>query len=152
MDGSGAPVKLAAGAILPAGNYTLSVTFTPKVGSNYAAPSTFTVSPELTVNRVDSTTTITTATPAARGHAVKVYVTVADAATPVGKVVALTGSITVTDSISHLTCTITSFPGGKGNCTITPPTQTTMSLTAVYPGDTNYNGSASTPPTSVSTN
>ncbi len=150
----GAPITLAAATMLPPGTYTLSVTFAPKVGSNYAAPSPYIVSPTLTVNPAGTTTTINTATPAAKGHKVTVYVTVADAETPVAKVAAMKGSITVTDSASGAQCTIASLSvAGKGSCTVDPGHQEpAMSLTAVYSGDTNYNGSASTPPTTVSTN
>jgi hypothetical protein len=95
-----------------------------------------------TVNKADTTTTITNAatlgsTPTVVGqtYAVNWSVTV----NPPGSVgAALTGNVTVTDGAANCTAAVSA-----GTCNITSTTAGAKTITATYAGDTNYNGSTS---------
>ncbi len=124
--------------VLAAGNYTLSVTFTPTLSIDYA-PSTATV--QLTVNPVGTTTTITkTSATMAKPLVVTVDFTVANGLTTTHEA---TGSVTVTAN-SGETCT-GKLAAGKGSCVLTFSTAGSAKLTAAYAGDSNNNASSSAP-------
>jgi hypothetical protein len=127
-----------AGTVLNAGpNQTLSVTFTPTSKSYKAATATV----PLTVNKVNTTTTITKATASkTNALAVTVSFTVAQAATIKTKP---TGGVTVTAS-SGETCTDAALASGKGSCVLTFSKAESTTLTATYAGDSNNDGSTST--------
>ncbi|MGA9530120.1 MAG: Ig-like domain repeat protein, partial [Terriglobales bacterium] len=122
--------------VLPAGSYTMGVTFTPTASKDYT---TATASVSLTVNPINTTTTITKASAASRTAplALTVSFTVANG---LGTKYA-TGSVTVTAS-SGETCTAT-LASGKGSCVLTTAVAESGTLTAVYAGDSNNNGSTS---------
>jgi hypothetical protein len=122
--------------VLPAGSYTMGVTFTPTANKDYP---TATASVSLTVNPTNTTTTITKATaPRATPLAMTVSITVANGLTATHDA---TGSVTVTAS-SGETCTA-SLTAGKGSCVLTTAVAESGTLTAVYSGDSNNNGSTS---------
>ena len=127
----------AAGKVLTAGLQSLSVKFTPTSTSDYT---TVTDDVELTVNPVNTTTTITknTPNPSNLGAAVTVDFSVVQAITNSTKP---TGTVTVNAS-SGQSCTGT-LSGGTGSCKITLNTAGSITLTASYPGDANNNSSVS---------
>jgi hypothetical protein len=137
---SGTPVAVKAGTVLAAaGTYTLSVAFTPNLNKDYT-PATGSV--QLTVSPASTTTTITNAT-AAKKNPLAVTVDFTVAQNPASKI-APTGSVTVSDSISGMSC-IGQLTKGAGSCTLTFTSAETATLTATYSGDSNNNASTSTP-------
>ncbi len=93
-----------------------------------------------TVNKADTTTTITADTPdpSVVGQPVTVSFTVTSTwGTP-------TGVVTVTDGT--VSCTA---PVAAGACVLTPTTAGAITLTATYGGDANFHGSSDTEPHSV---
>ena len=152
----------APGAGTPTGNVTVTdgtnsctgtvaagsclITFTAPSATSftatYAGDANFNASPASpsashTVNKADTTTTITSDTPdpSAIGGLVtfnySVAVTAPGAGTP-------SGNVTVSDGTNSCIGTV-----GAGSCTITLTTPGTTSFTATYEGDTNFNSSAS---------
>ena len=93
-----------------------------------------------TVNKANTTTTITSdsADPSAVGVAVTVQFTVTATAPGGGTP---SGTVTITESLSAATCNATV---AVGQCDITLPTAGASTLTATYGGDANYNGSLDT--------
>jgi hypothetical protein len=127
----------AAGKVLVAGTYTLSVTFKPANASDYSSA---TDSVTLVVNPVNTTTTINSnvPNPSMTGKAVTVHFTVTEAT----DYKAPTGSVTVNASTGE-SCT-GNLAAGSGSCKITFSTSGTRTLTATYSGDSNDNTSVST--------
>jgi LPXTG-site transpeptidase (sortase) family protein len=125
---------------------TCSITFTSYGSKNltvtYAGDTSFngstSTSASHTVNKADTTTSITSDTPdpSVVGQSVtvnySVAVTTPGAGTP-------TGNVTVSDGTSSCTGTV-----AAGTCSITFTSSGSKNLTATYAGDTNFNGSAST--------
>jgi hypothetical protein len=129
-----------AGKLLTVGSHTLSVKFVPTAIKNYTTVLATTVA--LDVTQAPTTTTITSAAAAnpLKPLVVTVNFGVAENA-PGGKV---TGSVTVTDSNTSLSCTGTlSAITGAGKCVIKFASAGTASLTAVYAGDANNSTSTS---------
>ena len=126
-----------AGKVLPAGNQTLSVTFTPTNTTTYA---TVTASVVLVVNPIDSAAAITATVPAAPVHGKATTIDFALTAAYLHP----SGSVTVTASTGE-TCTGTALANGKGTCKITFATAGARTLTAAYAGNGNYNPSTSAP-------
>lgn len=96
----------------------------------------------ITINKADSTTTITSVTPAATslvGQPITVSWTVAAKSPATGSP---TGTVTVTDGLGA-SCT---GAAPTGSCTFTPAatSPTTFTITATYSGDSNFNGSSGT--------
>jgi hypothetical protein len=95
-----------------------------------------------TVNKADTTTTITNAaslaaTPSVTGETVEIDWSVT--VNPPGSVgVALTGNVTVQAGSDSCTA-----PVSAGKCSVTFTTTGAKTITATYQGDSNYNGSAS---------
>ena len=124
-----------------AGSKTITATYNGD--SNFlASPASTSVSH--TVNKADTTTTITSDTPdpSVTGETVTFNVTVAAVAP--GAVVApttITGSVTVSDGGSN-SC-IAALTAGAGSCTIDFPAAGPYSMTGAYGGDLNFNGSTS---------
>jgi hypothetical protein len=106
----------------------------------------FTLSSGVTVVKADTTTTITSDTPdpSTIGQAVTINYSVAVVAPGSG---IPTGNVTVTDGTQSCTGTV-----AAGTCSIAFASGGAKSLTATYAGDTNFNGSASTPPTAHTVN
>ncbi len=130
--------KVTATTVLAAGNYTLSITFTPMLSKDYT---TATTSVPLTVNPITTTTTITkTSATKAAPLAMTVSFTVANGLTATHDA---TGSVTVTAS-SGESCTAT-LAAGKGSCVLTTSVAESGTLTAAYTGDSNDNVSTSAP-------
>jgi hypothetical protein len=127
----------AAGTVLTAGTYTLSVTFTPTDHTDYTKAI---ASVTLVVNPSGTTTTITSnlPDPSTTGKAVPVHFTV----TPATTHTAPTGSVTVNASTGE-SCTGT-LTGGSGSCSVTFNSKGARSLTATYSGDSNNKTSVST--------
>ena len=122
--------------VLPAGSYTMGVTFTPTASKDYTSS---TASVSLTVNPINTTTTITKViAPKATPLAITVSITVANGLTATHDA---TGSVTVTAS-SGETCTAT-LASGKGSCVLTTAVAESGTVTAAYAGDSNNNGSTS---------
>ncbi len=90
-----------------------------------------------TVNKGNSTTTITADTPdpSAVGASVTVSVTVSGAG------VTPTGTVAITGADSN--CNIT-LAGGSGSCNVVFNSTGVKTITATYSGDSNYNGSGDT--------
>jgi uncharacterized repeat protein (TIGR03803 family) len=127
----------AAGKVLSAGDQTLTVTFTP---SSTDAPNftDATTTATVPVSQAVTTTAIvgTTPNPSTAGKPVRVSVLV----TSPGKA---TGNVTVSAD-SGESCTIAKPSAtGTGSCSITITHSGTRTLTAVYAGDTNTQGSTS---------
>ncbi|PYV20749.1 MAG: hypothetical protein DMG24_21840, partial [Acidobacteria bacterium] len=103
--------------------------------SNYSVTST---NGTLTITQAPTTTTITSALPATSvvGQAYTVTVALASA----GGIPS--GSVAVDDG-SGATCTIL-LSNGSGSCSLTSATAGTKTLTAKYPGDTNFAASQGT--------
>ncbi|MBK9940225.1 MAG: Ig-like domain repeat protein [Kouleothrix sp.] len=89
------------------------------------------------VNKANTTTTITSDTPAPStvGQAVLVQYSVAVNAPGAGTP---TGNVTVSDGVDSCTATV-----ATGQCSITLTTAGARTLTATYPGDSNFNTSSS---------
>ncbi len=118
------------------GTHTITADYTPDPGF-LASSGTF----DLTVNKADTTTTITSDSPDPsvinEGYTVAVTVTVdaPGSGTP-------TGTVTVDDGDGN-SCVIT-LVGGSGSCVLTSTSQGTKTLTAIYGGDADFNGSSGT--------
>ncbi len=124
--------------VLAAGNYALSVSFTPTLSKNYT---TSTATVQVKENPVDTTNTITkTSATMAKPLVVTVDFTVANGLTTAHEA---TGSVTVTAN-SGQKCTGT-LAAGKGSCVLTLSTAGSETLTAAYAGDSNNNASSSAP-------
>jgi hypothetical protein len=97
----------------------------------------------VTVGKANTTTTINSDNPdpSVVGQSVTVTWTVAVSA-PGALGAPLTGNVTVSDGTDNCTA-----PVADGQCNITFTSAGAKSLTATYAGDTNYNGSSSTPAT-----
>ena len=115
--------------VLSAGSYTMGVTFTPTASKDYP---TATASVSLTVNPINTTTTITGTAPKTNPLKVTVSFTVSNGVTPV------TGStlVTVTAGTGQ-TCTGTV---SIGTCALTFVGLETTTLTASYRGTTTTPG------------
>ena len=126
----------AAGKVLTAGTQTLSVTFTPTDHVDYSS-ATDTVT--LVVNKVDTTTTITSnvPNPSTHGKPVLVHFTV----TAATNYKAPTGKVTVNASTGE-SCSGT-LVSGSGNCSVTFSAAGSTTLTATYAGDNNNSSSVS---------
>lgn len=120
-----------------AGFKTISASYTGDI--NYGASATAGASH--TVNKADTTTTITNAAALAsptlvgQSYAVNWSVTV-NAPGAVGA--ALTGNVTVSDGTDSCTAAVSA-----GTCNLTSTTLGAKTITATYAGDANYNGSTS---------
>lgn len=99
-----------------------------------------------TVNKAGATTTIASdlPDPSVVGEAVAVAYTVVANAPGAGTP---TGNVTVSDGTVSCTGTV-----AAGSCSLTFTTTGAKSLTATYAGDSNFNGSASTPATAHTVN
>ena len=126
----------AAGKVLTAATQTLSVLFTPTDHVDYSS-ATDTVT--LVVNKVDTTTTITSNTPnpSLQGKAVLVHFTVTSAT----NYKAPTGKVTVNADTGE-SCTGT-LVNGSGSCSMIFNTAVPRTLTATYAGDGNDGSSIS---------
>ena len=126
----------AAGKVLTAGTQTLSVTFTPTDHVDYSS-ATDTVT--LVVNKVDTTTTITSnvPNPSTHGKPVLVHFTV----TAATNYKAPTGKVTVNASTGE-SCSGT-LVSGSGSCSVTFSAAGSTTLTATYAGDNNNSSSVS---------
>ena len=105
----------------------------------------------VTVTKANTTTTISnaaslTATPSVTGQPVTVQWNVTVNA-PGSLGTALTGNVTVSDGTNQCVAAVSA-----GQCDITFTTAGAKNITATYAGDTNYNGSASTPATAHTVN
>ncbi len=131
----------AAGTVLSVGAQTLSVTFTPSDATDYAS-ATKTVT--LSVNKATTTTTITSVNPnpALPNSPVVISYSVVGST----NVTVPTGSVTITASTGE-SCSATV---AAGNCSITFTSTGSRTVTASYPGDTNFGGSSTA--TSVQVN
>ena len=97
----------------------------------------------VTVGKANTTTTINSDNPDPSVVGQPVTVTWTVAVTPPGALGApLTGNVTVSDGTDSCVAAVSA-----GQCDITFTTAGAKSLTATYAGDSNYNGSASTPAT-----
>src|SRR5688572_1822147 len=97
----------------------------------------------VTVGKADTTTTITADNPDPSGVGQPVTVLWTVAVTPPGALGApLTGNVTVSDGTDSCIADVSA-----GQCDITFTSAGAKSITATYAGDSNYNGSASTPAT-----
>jgi large repetitive protein len=124
-----------------AGAKTLTATYAGDANFN-ASPASASVSH--TVNKADTTTTITSDNPdpSVIGQTVTFNVTVAAVAP--GAAVApttITGTVLVSDGGTN-TCTVT-LTAGAGSCTISFPSAGSYSMTGAYSGDANFNASTS---------
>jgi hypothetical protein len=99
-----------------------------------------------TVNKADTTTTITGDTPDPTVMGQPYAVTWTTAVTGLGAGTP-TGSVTVSDGTA--TCVA---PVAAGTCNVTSTTMGVKSLTATYAGDANFNGSAGSAPASHTVN
>jgi Divergent InlB B-repeat domain/Bacterial Ig-like domain (group 3)/FG-GAP-like repeat/Putative Ig domain len=124
----------ALGTVPTAGTQTLSVTFTPTDTTDYA---TATDSVTLTVDKASSTTTINANTP--NPSLINEAVTVSFDVTGGG--VGPTGSVTVAASTGESCSGVLS--AGAGSCPLTFTTARSRTLTAKYPGDSNFKSSSS---------
>jgi hypothetical protein len=131
----------AAGAVLSPGSQTLSTTFTPSDTADYSSV-TKTVS--LTVNKGTTTTTITSVNPnpALPNSPVVISYGVVGST----NVTAPTGTVTVTASTGESCSAV--LPASS--CSIMFASTGSRTLTASYPGDTNFGGSSTA--TSVQVN
>ncbi len=124
-----------------AGAKTLTATYAGDANFNTSPPST---SVSHTVNKADTTTTISSDVPdpSVTGQTVTFNVSVA-AVAPGAAVppTTITGTVTVSDGGTN-TCNAT-LTAGAGSCTIAFPTVGLYSATASYGGDSNFNGSTS---------
>ncbi len=139
-------------------NVTFRTVGAKTITATYAGDANFNASPASasashTVNKADTTTTITSDAPdpSVTGQTVTFNVTVAAVAP--GAAVApttITGTVVVSDGGTN-TCNVT-LTAGAGSCTIDFPGAGPYSITGTYGGDSNFNGSASTPATSHTVN
>ena len=127
-------------AASPAGNYPFSVTAT---GTNSVSSNVFT----FTINKADTTTAITTDTPDPSVVGQSVAVNYSVTRNPAGGGT-ITGNVTVNAS-SGESCVGTV---AAGTCSITFNSAGAKTLTAVYGGDTNFNGSSTSSGTSHAVN
>jgi hypothetical protein len=128
-------------ALGSAGSYP-NTTFTATNSAGTTGPQNYT----LVVSAASSTTTITSNTPnpSVVNQAVTIAFTVTgDDGTP-------TGSVTVNASTGE-SCS-GALSSGAGNCNITFTTAGPRTLTATYSGDSNFNGSTSSPATAQTVN
>ena len=134
---------------------TCNITFTSpgakSLTATYAGDSNFNGSASSpatshTVNKADATATITSdlPDPSVFGQTVTVNFTVVASAPGAGTP---TGNVTVSDGVDSCNATV-----AVGTCDITFTTAGAKSLTATYAGDSNFNGSASSPVTSHTVN
>ena len=134
---------------------TCSITFTTpgtkSLTATYAGDANFNGSTSTpatphTVNKADTTTTISSdlPDPSAVGEAVTINYSAAAVAPGAGTP---TGNVTVSDGADSCTGTV-----AAGTCSITFTTPGVKSLAASYAGDVNFNGSVSTPPTDHTVN
>jgi len=154
--GSGAPTgnvtvtdgTISCTASVATGNCSLTFTIpgARSLTATYAGDANFNTSTSTpatahTVNKADTTTTITSDTPdpSVVGEPVTVAYSVAVVSPGAGTP---TGNVTVSDGTASCTATV-----AAGECDITFTTAGAKSLTATYAGDANFNGSASTPGT-----
>ncbi|MDG4549100.1 MAG: IPTL-CTERM sorting domain-containing protein [Candidatus Contendobacter sp.] len=96
----------------------------------------------LTVNKANTTTTITSDNPDPSAVSNPIAVNFAVAATAPGTGTP-TGTVTVTAN-SGESCGPTPLSGGIGSCNLTFTSAETKTLTATYAGDANFNGSSDT--------
>lgn len=129
----------AAGKVLAVGLQSLSVRFTPASTSDYT---TVTADQTLTVNAANTTTAITSTSPAnpIAGQKVTIDFTVSNTTISYP-----TGSVTVSDGMGD-SCT-GNLSHGAGSCKIAFTSAGAKTVTASYPGNANNNGSASGPAT-----
>ena len=122
-------------ALSTLGNRTLTATYAGDAAFN---GSTSAGVPH-TVNKADTTTTITADTPDPSNidQTVTINVTVAVSAPGAGTP---TGTVTISDGAVSCNATLAA---GAGSCTIAFATAGNRTLTATYGGDTNFNGSVS---------
>ena len=101
----------------------------------------FQVTPPAPLERTNTATAITTQTPdpSVTGQTYSVSVAVS----PVSGSGTPSGSVTIADGAGS-TCLVT-LVGASGSCSLTANSATARALTAVYSGDTAYNGSTSAP-------
>lgn len=127
-------------------NLTSTTSGAPNVTATYAGDSNYNGGASSgvshTVNKANTTTTITNAaslaaTPSVVGQAVAVNWSVAVGA-PGTLGAALTGNVTVSDGTQNCTAAVSA-----GTCSIPFSTTGTKTLTAAYAGDANYNGGTS---------
>jgi hypothetical protein len=125
-----------AAKVLTAGTQTLSVTFTPTDHVDYSSA---TDSVTLEVDKVNTSTTITSnvPNPSTHGKPVLVHFTV----TAATNYKAPTGKVTVNASTGE-SCTGT-VVGGSGSCSVTFSAAGPSTLAATYAGDSNNNSSVS---------
>jgi predicted outer membrane repeat protein len=139
-------------------NVTFRTAGAKSVTATYNGDANFNVSPASsaashTVNKADTTTTITSDNPDPSVTGQPVTIGVSVAAVAPGAAVApttITGTVTVSDGGSN-TCMAT-LVAGTGSCTIAFPAVGSFSLTASYGGDANFNGSATATSTSHTVN
>lgn len=126
-----------------AGAKSLTATYAGDSNFNSSASSPVTAH---TVNKADTTTTITSdlPDPSVVGQPITVTFSVAVTAPGAGTP---TGNVTVSDGASSCTGAV-----AAGGCMLTFPSPGTKSLTATYGGNSNFNGSASTPAASHTVN
>jgi hypothetical protein len=135
----GGPVALVNGTATSGSTSTLSVN-THNVSAVYGGDDEFVGSTGLltqTVNKADTTTTITgdTPDPSKVGEPYSVSFTVTAKAPGAGTP---TGNVTVSDGATSCTATV-----AAGSCSLTSTTAGSKTLVATYAGDTNFNGSTS---------
>jgi hypothetical protein len=114
-------------------------------GNNTAATNTVTVGKANTTTTISNAATLTS-TPSVTGQPVTVQWNVTVNA-PGSLGAALTGNVTVSDGTNMCVAAVSA-----GQCDITFTSAGAKSITATYAGDTNYNGSASTPATAHTVN
>ena len=135
---SGDIIPVSSATILPAaGAYSITATFTPTSTDDYAQSTASTV---FNVTKAAVTTTLTSsATQAEAGASITLTDTLLSntTGTPTGSVSFLAGSLSLGSatigSTGIATITTTSLPAG------------TLSITAIYTGDNNFNSAAATP-------
>ncbi len=123
---------------LAVGNHTITTSYGGD-GNFNGSTGSLTGNPQV-VNKDNTTTTITanTPNPSKVNQAVTISATVTANAPGAGTP---SGSVQVSDGVGEL-CTIT-LSSGSGSCSLTPQAAGTDTLTAIYSGDGNFNGSSS---------
>lgn len=104
-----------------------------------------------TINKADTTTTITSDTPdpTVTGQSFTVNFSVAVNAPGSNNPTAVTGSVTVSDGVNSCSGTISTAvgsPNATGSCSLTLFNAGNRSLTATYQGDANFNASPASSP------